>query len=68
MEPIALCGAVIAAYGLWVELEILVKLLAKAARGSRVLMKVKAQFPEQKPVFANRYVEYTPGEFRGQHS
>ncbi len=66
MEPITLCGAVIVAIGLWLELELMVKMLAKAARGSRVLKKLKAQFLEQKPVFANRYVEFTPREFRRQ--
>jgi hypothetical protein len=68
MELITLCGAVIVAFGLWIELEILVKMLVKAARGSRVLMKAKSLFLEQKPVFANRYVEYTPREFRRQHT
>jgi hypothetical protein len=67
MEPITLCAAVIAAFGLWIELEILVKTVVKAARGSRVLLKVTARFSERKPVFANRYVEYAPREFRGQH-
>ena len=62
MEPITLCAAVIVAFGFWLELEILVKMLVKAVRGSRVL----PLFLERRPVFANRYVGYTPRKFRGQ--
>jgi hypothetical protein len=68
MEPIALCGAVIAAFGLWIELEILVKTVAKAARGSRVLQKMMPLFSERRPDFTNRYVDYAPRKFRGQHT
>lgn len=68
MEPITFCGAVIVAFGLWIELKLMVRMLVKAARGSRVLMKVKSLFLEQKPVFANRYVDFTPREFRRQHT
>jgi hypothetical protein len=68
MEPIALCGAAIVAFGLWLELEILAKTVVKAARGNRVLKKVMPLFKERKPDFTNRYVDCTPREFRGQHS
>ena len=68
MEPITLCGAVIVAFGLWIELESLVKMLVKAACGSRMLIRMIALFSEPKPACANKYVAYTPRELRRQYT
>ncbi|GFE61834.1 hypothetical protein [Geobacter sp. AOG2] len=61
MEPITLCGIVIVAFGLWIEGESLVKRLARSFCRSNLLKRIMALAPsEQKPVFANRYVPYSP--------
>ena len=59
MEPITLCGLVIVGVGMWVELEPVVNLVARAACGSRLIKGLSATLAAvQKPVCANRYVPY----------
>ena len=58
MEPITLCGALIVAFGLWIEFESMVKTLVKAACGSKILVRVML-LSERKPVCANRYIVST---------
>lgn len=59
MEPITLCGAVIVGFGLWLEFESTVKLLARYVSKSRVLIGIVKLVSGQKPVYANRYAHYT---------
>lgn len=53
MEPITLCGLVIVAFGLWIELESKAKTLARAVCNSNVLQRMTAIVTvEQKPASA----------------
>lgn len=60
MEPITLCGAVIVAFGLWIECESTVKMLVNAVCKSKIIKKIMTLITtEQKPVYANRYAPYS---------
>lgn len=60
MEPITLCGAVIVAFGLWIEFESTVKMLVSAVCKSKIIKKIMTLITaEQKPVYANRYAPYS---------
>lgn len=54
MEPITLCGAVILAFGLWVEIEPAVKLVVKVVSNSRFLTVVPRQ-SVRRPVYVKKY-------------
>lgn len=54
MEPITLCGAVILAFGLWVEIEPMVRLVIKTVRNSRFLAVVPRQ-STRRPVYVKKY-------------
>jgi hypothetical protein len=61
MEPITLCGIVVVAFGLWIEGESLVKRFARSFCRSNLLKGIIVLAPPgRKPVFANRYVPYSP--------
>jgi hypothetical protein len=59
MEPITLCGAVIVAFGLWVEFEATIMKCAKAISGSTIIATIRSSMKEQRPV-----VTITPGGYR----
>ena len=54
MEPITLCGAVILAFGLWVELEPRVMAIVRAIRMSRVFTEIILKSTVHKPVYVRR--------------
>ncbi|MEI7815810.1 MAG: hypothetical protein WCI45_01345 [Desulfuromonadales bacterium] len=54
MEPITLCGAVIVAFGLWVELEPLFMKVARAISNSTIMTAISPATTVQKPL----YVKY----------
>ena len=54
MEPITLCGAVILAFGLWVEFEPRVMAIVRAIRMSRVFTEIILKSTVHKPVYERR--------------
>ena len=54
MEPITLCGLVIVLFGLWIELEPVVKSVLKMLRSSKLLTEYAAIQKKQKPVYVRR--------------
>jgi len=54
MEPITLCGAVIVAFGLWVEFEPRVRAVVKVICKSRVFSEIMSQSTVKKPVYVRR--------------
>ena len=54
MEPITLCGAVILAFGLWVEIEPLVRRVLKFISNSSFLTVVPRQ-SVRRPVYVKKY-------------
>lgn len=61
MESITLCGLVIVMFVAWIELEAILRVVARAAVNSTVARGVTALVTAvRKPVCANRYVPY-PG-------
>lgn len=59
MEPITLCGLVIVIFGFWIELEELVKTVARLIqRSSFVRIWTTMVAVEHRPVCGNRYVPY----------
>ena len=61
MEPITLCGIVIVAFCFWIECESLVKRFAHSFCRSNLMNGIIGMVTaEQKPIFANRYVPYSP--------
>ena len=59
MEPIILCGAVIVAFGLWIEFESIVRILVRAVCKSKILVRIMSLVSEQRPVSTNKYILYT---------
>lgn len=59
MEPITLCGAVIVAFGLWVEFEATIMKVARAISGGSVLPALLPAMKEQRTV-----VSISPGGCR----
>lgn len=59
MEPITLCGAVIVAFGLWLEFESIIMKVARAISGT-VAAALTTSPPVRKPV----YVKYMTGTGR----
>ena len=59
MEPITLCGAVIVAFGLWIEFESIVRILVRAVCKSKILVGIMSLVSEQRPVSTNKYILYT---------
>ena len=59
MEPIILCGAVIVAFGLWIEFESIVRILVRAVCKSKILAGIMSLVSEQRPVSTNKYILYT---------
>ena len=57
MEPITLCGAIIVAFGLWVEFESIIMKVARAISNSNLMSALKSSPIEQKPL----YVKYMTG-------
>ena len=57
MEPITLCGAIIVAFGLWVEFETILMKVAKAISCSNIMTAITPPTPVQKPL----YVKYLTG-------
>lgn len=59
MEPITLGGLIVVVFGLWIEFEAVVKLLARVAGSCRLVQGATALIAAwQRPVCANRYVPY----------
>lgn len=54
MEPITLCGAVIVAFGLWVEFEPGVRAVVRVVCKSRYVAGVISQSTVQRPVYVRR--------------
>lgn len=54
MEPITLCGLVIVAFGLWVELEPTIMAVVKWICKSSIITMVISPQTAQKPVFIRR--------------
>lgn len=54
MEPITLCGAVIVVFGLWVELEPVVKAVVRVVCKSKLFTAMISQSPVQSPVYVRR--------------
>ena len=54
MEPITLCGAVIVAIGLWVELEPGVKAVVRVMCKSRLFIEIISQSTAPKPASVGR--------------
>lgn len=54
MEPITLCGLVIVAFGLWVELEPTIMAVGKWICKSRIFTMVISPPTVQKPVYGRR--------------
>lgn len=54
MEPIALCGAVIVLFGLWVEFEPGVRAVVKMICNSKFYKEVISRSTVQKPVYVGR--------------
>ncbi|BCS55051.1 hypothetical protein [Geobacter sp. SVR] len=61
MEPITVCGLVIVMFGLWVEFEPTVKLLARKVSQSKILKGIPAWLTPAQPVHANRDYSLTIG-------
>lgn len=57
MEPITLCGAVILAFGLWIELEPTLKAVARAICNSKLFKEAFSPSTDQKPVYVRRMPE-----------
>lgn len=57
MEPITLCGAVILAVGLWVELESIIMKVTKAISNSSIMTATMSSPTEKRPL----YVKYMTG-------
>ncbi|MDD2900388.1 MAG: hypothetical protein PHI31_16960 [Desulfuromonadaceae bacterium] len=57
MEPITLCGAVIVAFGMWVEFEATIMKVARAIFCNKVMSTITSPTTVQKPL----YVKYLPG-------
>lgn len=54
MEPITLCGLIIVAFGLWMELEPAVMVIVKRVCGSRLFTAIISQSTVQKPVYVRK--------------
>lgn len=54
MEPITLCGAVVIAFGLWVELEPKLRTVARVIRKCRLFTGINSQSTAQRPVNLRR--------------
>ena len=54
MEPITLCGLIIVAFGLWVELEPSVMAVVKGVCKNRLFTAIISQSTVQKPVYVRR--------------
>lgn len=59
MEPITLCGAVIVAFGLWIEFESRLRILARAVSKSEMSARIMSLGSEQRPVPTNKYILHT---------
>jgi hypothetical protein len=57
MEPITLCGAVIVAFGMWVECEPVIMKVVRKISGSTVMTALTSSTTGQKPL----YVKYMTG-------
>lgn len=57
MEPITVCGAVILAFGLWIEFEPIIMKITKAIFNCKIITALTSSPPEQKPL----YVKYLAG-------
>lgn len=57
MEPITLCGAVIVAFGLWVEFEPILMKVARAISNNSVITTISSTRTAQRPL----YVKYMTG-------
>lgn len=58
MEPITLCGLVIVAFGLWVELEPVVKAVVNKIRKSRFFAEIGSNAAIQKPAYGQKKNAY----------
>lgn len=54
MEPITLCGAVIVAFGLWVEFEPAVKAVVRVICKSKLFAAIISQSAVHRPVYVTR--------------
>ncbi len=54
MEPITLCGAVILAFGLWVEFELKIRAVARVLRKNKFFAEIFSQPTVQKPAYMRR--------------
>ena len=59
MEPITLCGAVIVAFGLWIEFESRLRILARAVSKSKMSARIMSLGSEQRTVPTNKYILHT---------
>lgn len=59
MEPITLCGAVIVAFGLWIEFEAVAKRVVNAIGNGRLATGIMSLFSARRPAYVNRYAPYT---------
>ena len=50
MEPITLCGAVIVAFGFWVEFESIIMKAARAISKSTIMTAIMPSAKEQRPI------------------
>lgn len=57
MEAITFCGAIILAFGLWLEFETIIMRVARAIFGSKIIAGMMASSTVQRPV----YVKYMEG-------
>ncbi|NTV50976.1 MAG: hypothetical protein HGB32_15860 [Geobacteraceae bacterium] len=54
MEPITLCGAIILAFGLWVEFEPKLRVVLRVICNSKLFKEVISQSTVQRPVYVKR--------------